>query len=167
MTKSDLPVNATLEQAKQVLRDGWVEGVECPCCTQFVKQYHRKITSSMAYGLVLIYRYFETHPEEQYVHISDYLNGLDLPGAIRNTGDITKLKYWGLIEEKPEMRDDGSKHAGYWSITELGRQFAKGETTVQSHAKIFNSKSYGLVGEPTTIQEALGEKFNYTELMKA
>ena len=167
MTDTKLPATATLEEAKQVLRDGWIEGVECPCCTQFVKQYHRKITSSMAYGLILVYRYFENHPEEQYVHISDYLNSLDIPGAIRNTGDITKLKYWDMIEEKVQMRDDGSKHAGYWAITERGRQFGRGEITVESHVKLFNSKSYGLTGEQTSIQEALGEKFNYTELMKA
>lgn len=160
-----LPNTATLKEAKDLLKNEWSDGVECPCCTQFVKLYKRKITSSMAYALILIYRYFKNHPEKEYVHMNDYLNSIEgLPFAIKS-GDNAKLRYWGLMEEKPEVRDDGSTRAGYWKITELGKQFVEGDTAVQSHAKVFNSKSYGLEGELITIQDALGNKFNYDELM--
>jgi hypothetical protein len=160
-----LPSTATLKEAKDVLRAEWNEGIECPCCTQFVKLYKRKITSSMAYALILLYRYFEANPDQEWVHMNDYLNTLDIPFPVKS-GDNAKLRYWDLLEEKPEQRDDGSNRAGYWKLTELGREFVEGEITVRSHAKVFNSKSYGLTGVDVTIHEALGNKFNYDELMK-
>lgn len=165
MNNTQLPANATLEEAKNLLRQEWAEGIECPCCTQFVKLYRRKITSSMAYALILLYRYFRDNPGEEWVHMNDYLNSLDIPFPVKS-GDNAKLRYWGLLEEKPEKREDGSNRAGYWKVTELGSQFVEGDTAVQSHAKVFNSKSYGLVGEPISIHEALGDKFNYKELME-
>ena len=167
MSENQLPKRATLEQAKELLRSKFHEGTECPCCSQYVKMYKRTITSSMAYALILIYRYFETKPTEEYVHLTNYLNTLNIPGAVRNTGDISKLRYWGLIEEKPEQREDGSKRAGYWKITEFGRQFVRGEVGVKSHVKIYNSKSLGLVGEPIDIYQALTTKFDYKTLMNA
>lgn len=121
----------------------------------------------MAYALILINKYFKANPGMQTVHISDHLNSLEIPGAVRNTGDITKLRYWNLIEEDLRVREDGSKRAGYWKITELGREFAEGKVAVQSHAKVFNAKCYGLEGEPISIQDALGNKFNYDELMQS
>lgn len=165
MTNTTLDNTATLKEAKDLLRAEWEEGVECPCCTQFVKLYKRKITSSMAYALILLYRYFKNHPDQEWVHMNDYLNSIEgLPFPIKS-GDNAKLRYWDLLEEKPEQRDDGSNRAGYWKLTQLGRDFVRGEATVQSHAKVFNSKCYGLTGEQITIHEALGDKFNYTELM--
>lgn len=158
--------NSTLQETKQYLREHWDEGAECPACTQFVKIYRRKITSSMAYALILLYQYFESNPDQEYVHMNDYLNSIEgLPFPVKS-GDNAKLRYWDLLEEKPEQREDGSNRAGFWKLTELGRQFVQGEATVKSHVKVFNSKRYGeLLGEEITIREALGNKFNYNELM--
>jgi len=160
-----LPLTATIHEAKKELREHWLEGASCPVCNQYVKLYHRKITSSMAYGLILVYRYFRIHPEAEFVHVSDYLNTLEIDGAIRNTGDITKLRYWGLIDSDKTVREDGSKRSGFWTITEKGKQFVRGEITVPSHVKIFNNKYFGFTGEHITIREALQNKFNYDELM--
>lgn len=160
-----LPDTTQLSEVKQNLRDNWNEGIECPACTQFVKIYKRQITSSMAYALILLYRYFDKNPGEEYVHMNDYLNSIEgLPFPVKS-GDNAKLRYWGLLEEKPEVRDDSSKRAGYWKITEMGKQFVRGEIGVQSHARVFNSKAYGLIGDVIDIHQALGNKFNYGELM--
>lgn len=157
----------TLQEAKDILRAEWNDGVECPCCTQFVKLYKRKITSSMAYALILIYKYFKMiEPGAKWVHMNDYLNGIEgLPYPIKS-GDNAKLRYWDLMREKTELRSDGSNRAGYWQLTDLGRAFVEGNASVLSHAKVFNSKCYAVEGKEITIREALGEKFNYTELMK-
>lgn len=163
--KINLPADASLQEAKNLLRDKWDDGVECPCCTQYVKLYRRKITSSMAYGLILVYRYFEDHPDMEWLHMTNYLNLLDIPFPVKS-GDKAMLRFWGLIEGKPEMREDKSNRAGYWKITDLGREFVRGVATVKSHAKIFNSKCYGLTGEQITIYQALTEKFIYSELMQ-
>lgn len=42
----------TIEEAKQLLKDNWEKGIECPCCTQFVKLYKRPLYSAQAYSLI-------------------------------------------------------------------------------------------------------------------
>ena len=166
INKKEFSSNASLKEAKDYLRENWDKGgAICPCCTQVVKLYHRPISSSMAHALILIYKYLDNHPDMEWVHMNNYLNTLDLPLPVKS-GDNAKLRYWGLIEEKKEMREDTSKRAGYWKLTELGRQFVEGKTGVQQYAKIFGSKCYGLAGEHIGIEDALGKKFNYKELME-
>lgn len=165
INKTTLSRNATLEEAKKFLRDNWDDGAICPACTQVVKLYKRPITSSMAYALILIYKYLESHPDMEWVHMNNYLNTIEgLPFPVKS-GDNAKLRYWGLIEEMLEVRKDGSKRAGYWRVTELGKQFVNEEIGVQEYAKVFGSKCYGLAGEHVGIKDALGKKFNYKELM--
>ena len=62
----------------------------------------------------------------EWLHVPSYIAEMvaDHPrraAAVR--GDWAKLKFWGLIEEKPDVRDDGSPRVGYWRMTPLGRQF--------------------------------------------
>ena len=165
INSKQLSSNTTLGEAKKFLHDNWDVGAVCPCCTQMVKLYHRPITSSMAYALILLYKYVEASDGIiEYIHMNNYLNSLDIPFPVKS-GDNAKLRYWGLIEEKVEIRKDGSKRAGYWRVTELGKQFARGEIGVQQYARVFSSKCYGLAGEHIGIRDALGKKFNYNELM--
>ena len=44
----------TVKEAKTFLRKNFDQGIDCPCCGQFVKKYKRKLNSSMAYALILI-----------------------------------------------------------------------------------------------------------------
>lgn len=156
----------TIEEAKQFLRENWGgKIVLCPCCKQSVKLYERKITSSMAYGLILLYRYFRLSPHNAYVHIENYFKELKIASSIR--GDMVKLKYWGLIERSFGIRSDGSFRNGYYRITEKGTQFVLGGFQVPRCVKLFNNKFYGFSEEMTTIKEALGDKFNYRELMNS
>jgi len=83
-------------------------------------------------------------------------------------GDWAKLKYWGLIEEKPDVRDDGSPRVGYWKMTPLGRQFARRQVKVPSHVYIYNGEALQrAVEEQITIDDALGTEFSYDEIMGA
>lgn len=161
----EMPNTATLGEVKQKLADNWEMGIVCPACSQYVKLYKRKITSSMAYALILLYRYFEKNPQAEYVHMNDYLNSIEgLPYPVKS-GDNTKMQYWKLIEKMDATREDGSNRVGYWKITDLGKDFVRGLVTMRTHALLFNSKCYGFKGVDITIQEALSDKFNYNELM--
>jgi hypothetical protein len=42
-----------------------------------------------------------------------------------------------------------------------------GNTSVPRYAQIYASECLGLTGEPVTIFDALGEHFNYRELMNS
>lgn len=155
----------TVDEAKAYLKVKAADGVLCPCCGQFVKVYPRPITGSMAYTLILIYRYFQKPIHEDWLHVANYIHGLGLPANLYG-GDFAKLRHWGLIEQKDGERDDGSNRIGYYRITEKGKQFVLGKATVPARARIFNKKCYSLTGKEISIRQALGKKFNYEELMK-
>lgn len=156
----------SLEEAKEFLRENYEDGAECPCCGQFVKLYGRQVTSSMAYALILVYKYFEKHPDEEWLHVKNYLNGLNVPVALKDGGDFAKLQLWGLVKQMEGEREDGSRRNGYYKITEAGKEFVKGIRTVPTKLYLYNGKVIDIDHTPSTIQMALKKKFNYEELMK-
>ena len=153
-------VNKSLEAAKAELRQKFNDGeaTDCPCCKQLVKKYKRKLSSSMAYGLIVL---FKAPPG--WINIEDYFHAQNIPHSIR--GDVRKLRHWGLIEKKSGTREDGSTRTGEYRITEKGAEFVRGEIRVRSHYKEFNKNFLGFEGEQITIRQALGNKFKYNELM--
>jgi hypothetical protein len=155
----------TLEEAKRWLRERFSEGADCPCCNQFVKLYKRKLNGSMSLALIYIYKYFESNPAEQWLHVPSYLSRI-ISGATVRGGDWSKLRYWGLIEDQKGTRDDGSERVGNYRITEEGKKFVQGLTRVPRHVFLYNQEPVKRRDEETTsIQESLGEDFNYNELM--
>lgn len=162
---------ASLEDAKTWLRARFGKGATCPCCNQFVKLYKRPFNKSMAYVLLLMECYFRSDPAEEWLHVPSYIAEMvsDHPrraAAVR--GDWAKAKYWGLIEEKPDVRDDGSPRVGYWKLTPLGRQFVRRQVKVPSHVYIYNGEALQrAVEDQITIDDALGTEFNYDEIMGA
>lgn len=148
----------TLEEAKQVLRDNWEDGVECPCCSQYVKLYKRRMNKQMAKSLVLLSN------ETGWFHLDEAKDKRKFPTAL--AVDFAKLRFWGLIEQAEGVRIDGSTRSGFWRITNHGRMFINLEVSVKSHVKIYNNASYGLTGDYVLIDEVLcSEGFNYQELM--
>jgi hypothetical protein len=164
--------NASLEDAKKWLRERFGKGATCPCCNQFVKLYRRPFNYSMAVVLLLMERYYRRVgvSAEEWLHVPSYITeavAYHPRGAVAiRGGDWAKMKYWGLIEEKPEVRDDGSPRAGYWRMTPLGRQFATRAAKVASHVYIYNGEPMQKTAdEQITIDDALGTHFNYADLM--
>lgn len=163
---------ASLEDAKKWLRANFSKGATCPCCHQFVKLYRRPLNKSMAFVLLLIARYYRRFDVKQdaWLHVPSYIAEVVASNPRRAAavrGDWAKLKYWNLIEEKPETRADGSPRVGYWRLTQFGHQFINREVKVPSHIYVYN-------GEPlpkrvadtlVTIDEALTTEFSYAEIM--
>ena len=155
----------SLTEARQFLKENWENGCECPVCKQFVKKYHRPITSAMAYVLILIYQYFKEHNKEECLHIEEFLKKKqNVSPAVR--GDFPKLRFWNLIEGRKERRKDGSNRNGYWSITSQGIDFVENRTKVFRSISLYNNHFFGFNGDKISIQEALKDRFNYKELMK-
>lgn len=133
------PKTTTLEKAKQWLRAHFVDGTDCPCCGQFVKQYQRKLDSFMAYALILIYKHFAKEGADEWLHVPSYLVETGA-GPQAGGGASAKLRYWGLIEDKPATRPDGGKHTGFYRITEKGRLFVENKAKVRKYIYLFNQK---------------------------
>lgn len=146
-------LTSTVKDAKDWLRSRLREGDSCPVCDQRVQMYRRKITSTMARGLIIFHRY----PDGEWFH----LQTLHPQGG---GGDDGKLAYWNLIEEEKATRPDGGR-TGYWRVTPEGHAFARGELTVDKYALVYNGRCLAWEGEPVTIQDALGTKFRLDELL--
>ena len=133
-------------------------GYRCNCCGQFVKIYTRKLNSSMAQVLILIYRSGKT----DYFHVEDYLKSLN-KASLR--ADFHKLRYWGLLKKKIENREDNSPRNGFYRITPSGIMFVESKIQVKEAVLIFNNEFMGFSGNDVSIDECLGRKFSYSELM--
>jgi hypothetical protein len=86
-------------------------------------------------------------------------------GPTTRGGDWSKLIFWGFIEPKPVKREDGSDRAGWWRITDHGIAFVSGAIRVPAAVFLYNQVFYGFDSKTVSVQEALGKKFRYDELM--
>ena len=140
--------------------------VECPCCQQTGKIYKRSISTTMVRQLIIISKASRSKwaDHENWVDVKQFY----LPGA---SGDYAKLRFWGLIEPQ-SVRTNRKNASGWWRITDLGRSFVKGALTVCKYVYVYNNRLYEVEGVDSEgpfifIGKALGEKFDYEELMNA
>lgn len=157
---SEFNDDMTLQEARDKLRELIEDGEKCPCCTQFAKVYKRKIHASMASALLAIYRASRATRgnEMPFIEISKIL-------PHKQVADAAKLRYWGLIQEEPSVRSDGSERTGFWRITQRGVEFARNRSQEPKYAKLYDGRCLGFDGGVVTIKDALGKKFDYGELM--
>jgi hypothetical protein len=160
MTSENIfPDSMTLSDAKALLRTLVDEGQRCPCCSRFAKVYKRKINSGMARALIRMYRLPQT-PEE-WIHLYRDVD----PNRFGGT-DTPILRFWGLVEENEESSSLAKKSNGLWRLTAAGRLFVRGETTMPKYARLYDNRCLGFAGPRISIRDALGDKFNYDELMR-
>lgn len=149
--------HVTLNDVRAFLREHMRgEGAVCPACEQVVKVYKRSLNSNMARQLITAYREFGT----EWFHAPTRLPSRD------GTGDLAKLRHWGLVEEDLERRPDGGR-AGFWSVTVNGALFARNLMTVQKYVLLYNARLVGLDGPQIRVTDALGTRFDYNELMRS
>ena len=144
---------------REVLRDKLLVGVDCPCCKQYVRLYKRKFNTVMARGLIKLYNL-----GDGFHHVSTIMSKISPSGS----NDFSKLRYYGFIAEQ-ENEDSAKRTSGMWKITEAGKDFALGNTSDRKYLFLYNKEEYRqpkLEGT-TDIYEALGEKFDYSELMNS
>lgn len=147
--------NATLQQVRTWLAQAAHDGVNCPACGQLVKVYRRKINSGAARGLILMHQRYGT----------DWGHLPSTATLSRLGGEFARLALWGLVEEERTRRPDGGR-AGFWRVTEKGEAFIKGNYPVPKYALIYNGTLLSMdAAEVVTIKDALGGKFDYSELM--
>lgn len=143
----------TIDEERDRLRRVAYDGTTCRCCSQTVKAYKRKVTASMAYMLIRMYRAGGT----DYVKLTELRDG-------NGSMDTTITKYFGLIEEERTRREDGGR-AGWWRVTELGERFIRGEAAVAKYAHVYRDQCFKFSGAEVDVRSALGTKFRYDELM--
>ena len=135
---SEFHDSMTLRAARDLLRERVRDGERCPCCKQLAKVYRRKLNSAMAYDAIRFYR--ATQPGE-YAHRPTVAQAAG--------GDAGKLRYWKLLVEETERRDDGGR-SGWWCLTDDGRAFVEGRLRVPKYALLYDGRLLKLEGEGIT-----------------
>lgn len=161
-TETESPLDLTIREGREYLNSQMRrrKAAKCPCCTQTVKVYPRKIYSTMARGLIELYKMNALKPD--YYHIGT-IESMRQSGG----GDFAKLTYWGLVEEMPkDAAQTNQRTSGYWRITEQGKEFVMNNLRVPEFVDVFNGNPLRMYGDPVGIQDALGKDFDYEELMR-
>ena len=149
----------TLSEAKFELNSGLQNGITCPCCGRFAKRYRRNLTASMTYALILMCK----SGNRDFFHVNDYFEANNIPS--KSVTEFSKLRFFGLIESKIELREDWSDRNGHYRITPKGIDFVMNRITVMQYVTIYNNKVKTVSNEQVTIADSLKQKFNYAELM--
>jgi len=159
--KGSVMVEAVIDNAIEVtrerLRENLDEGVTCPCCGQYAKRYKRKLNSSMAAALCWLW----THSGYAWCDVPS-----QAPSWVLKAREYPKLAWWGLIEEKPKEEHHKGRTSGLWRVTQLGADFARSCVSVPRYAFVYNGTVEDFTtGDAISIRCALGDRFDYAELM--
>lgn len=130
--------------------------MNCPCCGRYAQIYKRKFNSGMACQLIKL---LNLKGDKIFVHASDLI----LRG-VAGAADLTKSKYWGLIEPMPHEEGE-KKSSGFWRLTEKGFFFVTGKTSIPEYAFIYDDDVLDYSSKEIFIKQALENKFDYLKLM--
>lgn len=151
-----MPMILTVKEARKYVQEHRHEGLECMVCDQHVEEYRWPLYSTAVTALILLDR---LGASQDFVHSRN----LKQFRRYKGQGDCSRLAKWGLVEEERTRRPDGGR-SGYWKLTELGRRFLAGTTSVPKYIWVYNNKVEGRSDEQVWIEEALGKKFSLREI---
>jgi hypothetical protein len=131
---------------------------QCECCGGTVCVYKRKLNSGMAAVLC----WLVANRMGEWTHVRQIPAYID-----QGHHEIGRLAYWQLVERQ-ENADTNKRSSGIWRPTRDGASFVLRNMAVPSHAfcGVPGHTILGFEEETITIHEALGDKFNYQELIR-
>ena len=132
-------------------------GTTCPCCGKHGQIYRRKFNSVMARSLIILYKAGPNFEWINLIHEAAKTHGQVI-------GDYGKLEWWGLAER--EESDDGVA-TGRYRLTQKGLDFLFNRIEITSHAREYRSNVREFIGGKINIRKAIGDHFDYHELMSA
>lgn len=151
----------TQDKALQALREGWKlviegDGGHCPCCDRWGKIYRRPLNSSMARALMWLIN--QKGREDGWVHVPSIA-----PAWLLRSHQLPTLHLWGLVMSFGA--DTKLASSGLWQATPAGVAFAREQQRVPKYVYVYNNTALEFDGEQISIRDALGNKYNYDEIM--
>ena len=149
---------STLDAAITPLNANLDDGVPCPVCRGYARRYRRKFNASMARSLCWLVRV--SGSKRQWVDVPNVA-----PSWLVRTNQLPTVRWWDLIERRPNDDDPRVKHSGFWRPTQDGINVVLNNYTIPSTVVTYKGDVQGYEGERITIRNALGVRFNYAEIM--
>ena len=148
------------EQLAQ-MRDNWEvtiggDGGHCPCCGRWGKIYKRALNAPMARALLWLIH--EPHRGDGWTHVPS-----SAPTWLLRSMGLPKLQLWGLAESA--VTKTQLESSGLWKPTLKGYHFATDLCSVPKYVYVYDNTVRGFERPNIDIQEALGSKYNYAEIM--
>ena len=165
--QSEARLNQTILTGRRHVAEHRAEGVRCPCCDQWAKEYRRKLNAGMAATLIALWS--ATLERESFGNRDPWFHiDRDLVGKGRAPArcrDFSVLKAWGLIEPKPVA--PGAVHSGFWAITARGRMVCRNPKAqwLRKYVVLYNGQHLRFEGPMISVMQALDSKFDFGELM--
>lgn len=154
-TPPNLNDSTSLGEARKATMALAGDGVDCPCCEQRVKVYKRPFRFKQAFFLL----YLVVAESTGRPMTSDaYIQWAAGKGVTIKGGDHAKVKHWKLAQPP-------STQGGPWSLTTLGRAVVAGTSRPFQYAHILRNAVLEYSGDPVTLQEALGDAFDASEIV--
>ena len=143
------------------LRGNWravieADGGHCPCCDRWGKVYRRNLNASMARALIWLVN--QPDRGDGWVHVPS-----SAPAWMLRTQQLPTLHLWGLVNDFP--RETKLASSGLWQATPAGVEFAHNRSTVSKYVYVYNNELQDKGGVDISIIDALGNKYNYHEIM--
>lgn len=148
-------MNVPLGQVIQWLENRAFVGAHCPACERRAQIYPWNLRDTWVDVVKQVCR----DPRE-WVMLADY--------AEKKVQNSALVRHWGLIERSPGRREDGFPSTGYYRMTDLGRQFLKGEVSVPLKMRTFLGKFFDFPNpdERVYVQDVLPYRFNFDSFMR-
>jgi len=122
-------------------------------------EHRRKFNSNMARFLIQLVRLWEEAG-------SDPVVGLHHSRIAYTGRDYNYIATWGLAHTYAAGEEDSGRTSGEWTPTPRGVRFVKGRIRIAGHIVMYNNTLRRLDNSTTiSIRKALGDRFNYRELM--
>lgn len=155
---SEQPELTVAEARQQFLAATSTGGpVVCPCCLRKGRIYRRRLNSGMA---VVLVRLHHLGAAERWVNVRELF-----PGVTQRGGEWARTRFWGLVRPADERTAEENAR-GDWKLTERGVEFVLGQVEVSAAVFVWDNTPLRFSDETVTIHQALGQRFDYAELMR-
>lgn len=170
--QSEMRLEQTVRTSRKFVQSRRGDGVECPCCDQWVEEYRRSLNTGMAATLVALWAA---------TNLREELGGLDpwfhVERELVKTGrspcssrDFSIMRFWGLIEPRPPKDPRAKKGAagtGYWRITDDGRTACANpkHPFCRKYIVMYNDRPLRFEGPRISLVQALGKRFKMLDLV--
>ena len=148
-------------------------GSICGACGCRAAGYIRWLDHRTVYSGLTVYKeirkpLFPHLHRGEWVHVKNLFAAL--PKAHKLSADYAFLSDWKMLEKHPlrskeERKTGAPPSSGYWRMTKLGEDFFSGRSDAPHGFAYYQDQFIAFTKQRVTIHEALGERFNYAELM--
>lgn len=135
------------------------ESVVCAVCLRPHRNYRRKLNSGMAAVAVRLYA-LGNGPAMDWVNVVRLF-----PNTTHRGGEWAQIRHWGLAMPR-DVRTNTSNSPGDWHLTPLGVAFVEGRIEVPRYIETRDGELLRKSEETISIVGALGNAFNYAELLR-